>query len=143
MEVGERALCVCGTVASGSQKASRLSGLALQERRVASGSTLTAGTLNVDVPDLIHVIKSLPMPMFLTDDHAKGGALRWWEAILRFGRLPDSHYSCFLVRHERTRTGYLELMSETRFRTLGIEDGDQVELALPVEGSTSGFFIKQ
>lgn len=123
-------MIIKGVVGKGSGVASQLAEAALKERREASGAELVAGTLNVAVSDLPSVLERLPEPEFLTDHDADRGALRWWRVFVCFPDLSGASYPSFLVRHEQTRTRYLEVMSETRFRSLNIQNGDAVELHL-------------
>lgn len=97
---------------------------ALAERSKAAGVDLYPGTLNLRVDDVEAAVAALGEPGFLTDtDNTKLGPLRWWPVVLTRGlRREDA----FVVRHEHTGTGYIEVMAERCFRDLGWLDGDRV-----------------
>lgn len=86
------------------------------------------GTLNVHVGDLEEAKASLGDCDFVTDLAADRGPLRWWRVVLTFEGFPEGAFSAFVVRHDRTRTRYLEIVSGTRFRDHGVKDGDPVSI---------------
>ncbi len=89
------------------------------------------GTLNVRVSgSLKEVVGALPPPVALTEHHKKRlGPLRWWPATMTSADLPRA-VECALIRHARTRTGYLEMAAPVGLRDLGLENGSQVKVTI-------------
>lgn len=126
---------IIGKVDSGCGCASKTKEEAFQHRCSVSGVKLQRGTLNVRVPDLNLVIKDLKECTFQTDVHnEKLGPLEWWTVKIINKQMPNIVYNGFIVRHQKTHTKYLEIMSRINFRSQGFNDGDEVEIEKIIEG---------
>lgn len=121
-----------GTVRSGQGGASKaMQGEKLRERSEVAGVELVPGTLNVQVRDLAAAVESLGEPHAYSDQgNERLGPLQWWPVEVRV-RLDGSDHRAlgWIVRHERTSTRYLEVVSSVHFRDeLGVWDGAAVWL---------------
>ncbi|WP_172976072.1 hypothetical protein [Halomonas sp. THAF5a] len=86
---------------------------------------LQRGTLNVSVHDLRVALETLGEPSDETQRDSKIGSLRWWPVKIEWsGRT----FAGYVVRHQFSKTKYIEVVSETHFRKEGAVDGDPVEL---------------
>lgn len=120
-----------GIVCTGLMKASKIPEDIFQNRCRAAEATLTRGTLNVHVEDLSKVLSQLGSTHFSTDlDNKAIGPLDWWKIKLFHKKLDSSGVDAFIVRHQRTKTRYLEIMSREHLRGLGLLDGDCVEMEI-------------
>lgn len=123
---------IVGHVVPGSGGASRaMVGDKLQDRAAIAGVPLVPGTLNVRVPYLDTTLQVLGPPVHESETDSRVGPLRWWPITLR---VDGTEYDAFVVRHTRTRTRYLEIVADVRFRDLGVVDGTTVELARRAPG---------
>ena len=119
---------IVGTIESGTGHAHTIAAATFSARRKAAGADLVRGTVNVRVESLAEALSFLGEPHFETDkDNGTLGPLRWWRVELRTATtvLPEK---TFVVRHRRTRTSYLEVMSEVYLRDLGLENGNMVRI---------------
>jgi hypothetical protein len=73
---------------------------------------------------------SLGQFYFQTDLDAPRGPLNWWKIIVFNEKLDKSGIESFVVRHERTTTDYIEIMSHVIFRNIGIVNEDIVSIQL-------------
>jgi CTP-dependent riboflavin kinase len=118
-----------GHVRAGQQRASKIPSDVLAARRKVSETELEPGTLNIAVSNLTDVLAKLGEPDFFTDEDNKHiGPLQWWRVLLVLLSNPKQSFPAFIVRHERTRTGYLEVMAQIRLRDAGFQDGEPVEI---------------
>lgn len=121
-----------GRVRSGQGGASKaMVGDRLRERSEVAGVELVPGTLNVHVDDLEGAVEALGEPWALSDqDNEKLGPLRWWPVWLSveggFDGATRPLAAAWVVRHEKTGTRYLEIVSDTNFRAAGLQDGEIV-----------------
>jgi len=128
---------ITGEITSGSGLASKIPEEVFVARRKASKVDLLRGTLNVKVPDLEAAIASLGACHSKTDtDNTKNGALRWWNVLILNDKLHNQVVKAFVVRHEITKTKYLEIMSHFNFRDNGFKDGDKVSIELKNPGGS-------
>jgi CTP-dependent riboflavin kinase len=102
-------------------------GARLAQRAAIAGGSLVPGTLNIAVTDLEAVLAALPAPWTTSEHDSKLGALRWWRATVTWN---GGSAAGWLVRHERTRTTYLEILSAVNFRECGVLDGDPMEITV-------------
>ena len=114
-----------GVACSGMGHVSRLAPEILEARSKATGVELVPGTFNVLVADLRDAVARLGPPDFELPGPARLGPLCFWRAVLSVGLCS---WGCYVVRHVRSRTDYLELVSSVHFRSEGVEDGTTVEL---------------
>jgi CTP-dependent riboflavin kinase len=119
-----------GIVCKGTGQASR----AFTEKRMAElqrlfGIRPVPGTLNVRVADLPAAVALLGEPAALTEHETRIGPLRWWPGSLSSERL-HRPANVLLVRGEKSKAPYLEVVSQHHFRRLGLTDGSVVTLAL-------------
>lgn len=117
-----------GTVISGSGGASKVPDDVQQERVETTGIPLVRGTLNVKVNCLDNALNSLGNPIHETQRDSPLGPLRWWPVTVSRVQSTGGEICAFVVRHECSRTRYLEVMSDTCFRKAGFEDGDHIHL---------------
>lgn len=87
------------------------------------------GTLNVSVDDLTAAIQSLGPPEAAIDPTNRLGPLRMWYVGLR-ATASSSSLPVVIVRHDRSRTQYLEIVASSRLRTF-LKDGDRLILTRP------------
>ena len=122
---------IVGKVKTGAGQAELIREEVFQARCKAAGVSLVRGTLNVHVADLDGAVVALGTWDFETDrDDCKLGPLRWWHVWVSGNELPAQGVRAFIVRHERTKTKYLEVMSEVYFRELGLGDEHEVRIEL-------------
>jgi len=120
-----------GQISSGCGKASKISENKFQARCKAAGATLTRGTLNVRVDDLKNAVSFLGTPDFETDiDDKRLGPLRWWKVKLFATKFKLPENETFVVRHYKTKTNYLELMSTINFSKYGLNKDNVVHIQL-------------
>lgn len=123
-------MLITGTVASGAGRANRAFGIArLEEVRGLFGWTPFPGTLNLQVSNLEATLSKLPEPVALTEHNTPIGPLRWWPVLIHTTQFHEP-ISGVLVRGQRTKTSYLELVAPVGFREAGIRDGDSVTICL-------------
>lgn len=118
-----------GKVDSGRGQARRIPEDMFQARCRAAGTELARGTLNLRTENLEQALIHLGRPDFETD--GPENPLRWWrvELLTEAEGHPVAAGKTFAVRHYRTQTGYLEIMSEVHLRTeLNIDDGSIIQL---------------
>jgi len=117
-----------GVVVSGRGGASRaMVGERLRDRSEVAGEILVPGTLNVLlVEGTAAALEALGDPLLSTEHNARVGPLRWWPVSVSVGGL--SGVEAWIVRHERTVTRYLEIVSAVGFRAAGVCDGAVVEI---------------
>ncbi len=126
-------MTITGIVETGRGGASRIPDDMFERRRQAAGGSLVRGTMNVRVPDLAGAVAALGTPDFETDKSDHKGSLQWWRVTLRCTALPDGEAGVFVVRQSRTRTDYLEVMGNMRFRDAGVKDGAEVSIQREVQ----------
>ena len=112
----------------GSAQASRIPGNVHQARCEITDEQLVRGTLNISVANLNQLIDRLGEPRHLTDKEAERGPLRWWHARIIFDRFPGRQFDGFIVRLVKSRTPYVEFVSQTYFRDEGVCNGDSLML---------------
>lgn len=114
-----------GILESGAGCASKVSNKIQAERCEAAGMPLKRGTINVRVQNLQAALEKLGAPVTETQQDAELGPLRWWSVYIIWSK---RRFNGFVVRHQHTRTNYLELMSDTDFKEQGADKGDFVEI---------------
>ena len=124
---------ISGKIVSGCGSASRIPDELFRARCEAAEAKLTRGTLNIKVGSLKQALDYLGKPDFETDQSSKKlGPLRWWQVELIPEKAPDGTVESgktFVVRHHRTGTGELEVMSEIHFRTeAGLDNHSAVRI---------------
>lgn len=122
---------IVGKVKTGSGKASLIREDVYKERCKAAGVPLKRGTLNIKVENLNYAVSALGDAHFESDsenkENKKLGPLRWWEARITGKKFPSEGVHAFVVRHYRTKTNYLEVMSDVHFcNEFGLKDNDVV-----------------
>jgi CTP-dependent riboflavin kinase len=123
-----------GTVSRGSGQARKaFRPERLSELKRLFGLQPYPGTLNVRVPSIEAAIESLGEPAAYTEHRTPIGPLRWWPASLA---IPGQCFSVLIVRGQRSKAPYLEIVAATRLRGW-LSDGDPVTLT-PREPSSSG-----
>lgn len=122
---------IVGKVKAGAGQAKLIPDEVFRARCKGAGVCLVRGTLNVHVADLNGAVLALGTCAFETDrDDCKLGALRWWPVRISGNKLTAREGQTYVVRHERTKTKYLEVMSDVCFREHGLEDDDEVRIEL-------------
>jgi CTP-dependent riboflavin kinase len=84
------------------------------------------GTFNVRVRDLESSVLLLGEPAALTEHESRIGPLRWWHVLLTVQ--PIERLPALVVRGQKSRAPYLEVVSDLRIRSLGVSDGETVLL---------------
>jgi len=108
-----------------------------QARCRAAGISLVPGTLNVKVANIESSVAALGAPHFETDrNNQRLSPLRWWAVRVLGEKLPAKGVEAFVIRHERTRTRYLEVMSDFDFRKISAANGDVIRIKLVDEHAT-------
>lgn len=122
---------IIGWVVRGCGHASEIPEEMFRARCEAVAVDLVRGTLNVCVHNLRSVVAGLGPPHNKTDEHNRTlGPLHWWKAEVFADKLPKTGVRALIVRHTKTGTKYLELMSDVSFREEGLEFGEQVRIKL-------------
>lgn len=114
-----------GTVSAGAGHVATLPAEKLEARQKVTGLELVPGTLNVRVDDLSGALVALGEPLQQMVGPLRLGDLRMWPVDVEVAGIPAPAY---VVRHERTRTSYLELVSDVHFRSHGAVDGSPVTI---------------
>lgn len=116
---------IVGTVCSGQGGASKaMQGERLRDRSEVAGMKLVPGTLNVQVDDIGDALAFMGEPATVTETSSKVGPLRWWPVSVSVEGVTEAE--AWVVRHERTGTRYLEIVSGVNFRAAGAPDGSMV-----------------
>ncbi len=116
---------IAGTICDGAGGASKVPDDVQAERCEVAGMQLQRGTLNVSVNDLNVALKALGEAMDETQKDSKVGPLQWWPVKIKW---QGEVFSGYVVRHQLSKTKYLEVVSDTHFRKEGALDGDAIEL---------------
>jgi len=119
---------ITGKIKSGQRGASQIPEDVFQTRCKVANCTLVRGTLNIHVDNLNQTLSELGVSHFSTDIDNKIGPLEWWKIKLCNKKLGSQAIDGFIVRHKRTGTNYLEIMSTVNFRDGGVIDGDTVTI---------------
>ncbi len=126
---------IIGIIDTGSGKANQIPEDMFQERCRAARIALIRGTLNVRVDNLSRAVSSLGNAHFETDkEDQRLGPLRWWRVMVTGEKLPLQGVRAFVVRHYKTGTTYLEVMSSVHFcDKFGLRNGDRINIYLSKE----------
>lgn len=81
-----------------------------EARSAFVGAALLPQTLGVSVPDVPQAVRALGSPDAESEPGSTAGPLQWWAVTLACG---DRSIPGFVLRHERSRTAFLELMAES------------------------------
>jgi len=82
--------------------------------------------LNLRVPDLPLAVSQFGEPLALTEHDTPIGPLRWWPIYIH--ALPGKPYRGLLVRGQKSRAPYLEIVAPVSLRSLGLSDGTQMSI---------------
>lgn len=102
-----------------------------KRRSVACGMELVPGTLKIQMP-VSEALAALGEPVLRTEQTSHHGALCWWPAQVEVNREVSPG---FVIRHDQSRTPFLEFVSPARFHLVGNGWPAQILIggALPVE----------
>ena len=120
-------LRIKGVVETGYNQASGIPDDMYNRRCRAADANLVRVSLNTHVDDIDGVVESLGKPDFETDVDDHKGPCQWWKVAVKSDKLQSCSPKTFEVRHaQKPGTRYLEIVSNTHFRSAGLKDGDTV-----------------